>query len=183
VALNGANVTGLNFTATAQVSPTFSISGTISPTAGGVGATVLLSGAAGATTVTNSAGDYSFSGLANGSYSVTPSNAGFTFSPVSQNVTVNGADVVGANFTAATQVTHNVALTWIPSTSTVTGYNVYRTTVSGTGYAKINSSLVVPLLYTDATVQNGTTYYYVTTAVDATGSESVFSNEVLAVIP
>jgi len=108
--------------------------------------------------------------LANGSYSVTPSNAGFTFSPVSQNVTVNGANVAGANFTAAVQVTHSVTLTWIASASTVTGYNVYRTTVSGTGYAKINSSLVVPVIYTDATVQNGTTYYYVTTAVDASGS-------------
>jgi fibronectin type 3 domain-containing protein len=77
-----------------------------------------------------------------------------------------------------------VALAWNASTAaTVSGYNVYRTTVSGTGYAKINSSLIVPLLYTDATIQNGTTYFYVTTAVDATGSESVFSNEVSAVIP
>jgi fibronectin type 3 domain-containing protein len=39
------------------------------------------------------------------------------------------------------------------------------------------------LSYTDATVQNGTTYYYVTTAVDASGSESAFSNEVSTVIP
>jgi hypothetical protein len=181
--VNGANVTGLNFTATAQGGLTFSISGTISPIAGGIGATVILSGTAGATTTTNSAGNYTFTGLANGSYTITPSNAGFTFVPVSQNVTVNGANVAGVNFTATVQVTHNVALSWIASTSTVTGYNVYRTTVSGTGYAKINSSLVVPLLYTDTTVQNATTYYYVTTAVDASGSESVFSNEVPAVIP
>src|SRR5712664_2094777 len=133
--LNDANITGLNFTATAQVGSTFSISGTISPTAGGAGATVLLSGTAGATTVTNSAGNYTFIGLANGSYTATPNNPGFTFTPASQNVTVT-TNVPGVNFTAAAQQTHSVALTWNASTSTVLGYNVYRSTVSGSGYAR-----------------------------------------------
>ena len=65
----------------------------------------------------------------------------------------------------------------------MTGYNVYRSTTSGSGFAKINSSLISPLAYTDSTVANGTTYYYVTTSVDSTGLESVFSNQVTAVIP
>jgi fibronectin type 3 domain-containing protein len=65
----------------------------------------------------------------------------------------------------------------------VSGYNVYRTTTSGTGYIKVNASLVAALNYTDSTVQSATTYYYVTTAVDASGNESVYSNEVQAVIP
>jgi hypothetical protein len=30
---------------------------------------------------------------------------------------------------------------------------------------------------------NGTTYYYVTTAMDSSGTESTFSNEVQAIIP
>jgi fibronectin type 3 domain-containing protein len=76
-----------------------------------------------------------------------------------------------------------VALTWNASTSTVAGYNVYRGTVSGGAYAKINSSLVVVLDYTDSNVQSGTTYYYVTTAVNSSGNESVFSNEVSGTIP
>jgi fibronectin type 3 domain-containing protein len=38
------------------------------------------------------------------------------------------------------------------------------------------------LTYTDSTVQNGATYYYVTTAIDPNG-ESIFSNPVSAVIP
>jgi len=84
-------------------------------------------------------------------------------------------------------VTHTVALTWIASTTlTVTGYNVYRSSVSGTGYAKINSSLILaPLVsYTDTTVQNGTTYYYVATAEDASGSESAYSTpQAQAIIP
>jgi len=37
--------------------------------------------------------------------------------------------------------------------------------------------------YTDATVANTTTYYYVTTAVDANGNESIDSSEAVAAIP
>ena len=85
--------------------------------------------------------------------------------------------------TGVDPVQHSVALTWDASTSTVTGYNVYRSTVSGSSYTKINSLLVAALNYTDSTVQNGTTYYYVTTAVDSNGNESVYSNEASAVVP
>ncbi|MGC2531173.1 MAG: carboxypeptidase regulatory-like domain-containing protein [Candidatus Acidiferrum sp.] len=181
--INGANVTGINFTATAQVGSTYSISGTISPTAGGSGATVLLSGVAAATTTTNSAGSYTFTGLSNGAYTVTPNNSGYTFSPVSQNVTVNAANLTGVNFTATAAQTHSVALTWGPSTSTVAGYNVYRLTGSGAVYTKINNSLITTLDYTDTTVQNATTYSYVATAVDSSGNESVYSSPASAQIP
>ena len=101
--MNDANVTGVNFTATAI--PTYSISGTISPS--GNGATVTLSGAASASTTADGSGNYSFAGLANGSYTVTPSKSGFTFSPASAAATVNDANVTGVNFTAApTQITY-----------------------------------------------------------------------------
>jgi hypothetical protein len=162
---------------------TYSISGTISPTAGGSGATVTLSGAAPAVTTPNTSGNYTFAGLANGTYTVTSSNIGYTFSPVSQSVTVNGANKTGVNFTATVQQTHSVVLSWNASISAVTGYNVYRSTVSGIQYAKINSSLVGGLAFTDTTVLGGTIYYYVTTAVDANGNESAFSNEAQAIIP
>ena len=97
VVLSGADVSGVNFSATGQ---TYSISGTISPSVGGSGATVTLSGTANATTTANSSGSYTFSSLANGTYTVTPSQAGYTFSPASQNTTVNGANVTGVNFSA-----------------------------------------------------------------------------------
>jgi hypothetical protein len=100
VTIDGANVTGVNFTATATA--TFTISGTLSPTAGGSGATVTLSGASNATTTANGSGNYSFSGLSNGGYTVTPSNTGYTFSPGSQPVTIDGANVTDVNFTAST---------------------------------------------------------------------------------
>jgi hypothetical protein len=37
--------------------------------------------------------------------------------------------------------------------------------------------------YSDSTVQSGQTYYYVTTAVSSTGTESAYSNQVTAVVP
>jgi len=85
--------------------------------------------------------------------------------------------------TGVAPVQHSVTLSWNASTSTVAGYNVYRGAVSGGPYAKINSSLVASLGYTDSSVQSGTTYYYVTTAVDSSGNESIFSNEAAAPIP
>jgi hypothetical protein len=63
--------------------------------------TVSVSGASVASVTTDDAGSYSFSGLADGSYTVTPSKDGFTFSPASLVVTVNGADETGKDFTAS----------------------------------------------------------------------------------
>jgi hypothetical protein len=81
-------------------------------------------------------------------------------------------------------VNHSVELNWSPSTSNVVGYNVYRSTVNGAGYSKINpSGLVAAMAYDDASVQGGSTYYYVVTAVDANGDESADSNQATAVIP
>jgi Big-like domain-containing protein/carboxypeptidase family protein/SdrD B-like protein len=176
-----ANITGANFTSTAAA--TFSISGTITPTSGGGGATVTLSGAAAATTTTSSSGAYTFTGLANGSYTVTPNNSGFAFTPASSAVTISGASKTGVNFTAASNAPHAVTLNWSASTSKVSGYNVYRSTTSGSGFAKINSSLVTTTTFEDSSVTNGNTYFYVTTSVDSTGDESSDSNQVSVTIP
>jgi hypothetical protein len=163
---------------------TFGISGTISPSAGGNGATIAVSGVAAASTMAGSSGNYAFTGLANGTYVVAPSRVGYSFAPGTQSVTINGADVTGVNFTASPQAVHLVSLSWTGSpTATVAGYNVYRSTVSGSLFARVNAAPVSGLTYTDSTVQNGVTYYFVATAVDTNGLESVFSNQVSAVIP
>ena len=178
-----ANVTGINFTATAAPT-TFTISGTITPASGGNGATVTLSGAAAASSTTNASGAYAFTGLANGNYTVTPSNSGFTFTPANQAVTLSGANKTGVNFTAASNKPHSVMLTWQPSTSQVSGYNVYRTTsANGTGFVKLDSSLITVTSFTDTTVQSGETYFYVTTSVDSGGDESAQSNQATVSIP
>ena len=98
VTVNGAPVTGINFTVSALT--TYSISGMISPSANGSGATVTLSGSASATNTADTSGAFSFSGLANGSYTVTATKAGFVISPASQPVSVNNALITGVNFTA-----------------------------------------------------------------------------------
>lgn len=79
---------------------------------------------------------------------------------------------------------YSVALTWTASPSAgVTGYNVYRSIISGGYYVKINSTPVSGLSYVDGTALDGTTYYYVLTSVDDAGNESGYSAEVSMVIP
>jgi hypothetical protein len=86
-------------TATTAPPATYSISGTVSGDVAN-GVTMTLSGAGTGTTTTNSSGTYSFSGLANGTYTVTPSLSGYTFTPSSQSVTISGANRTGINFTS-----------------------------------------------------------------------------------
>jgi hypothetical protein len=79
---------------------------------------------------------------------------------------------------------HTVALSWERSKSpNLAGYRVYRSTTSGGPYTVLTTSLVSSTDYTDASVQNGATYYYVARAVDQEGIESVASNEAVARIP
>ncbi len=65
-------------------------------------------------------------------------------------------------------------LTWTTPASAI-GYNVYRTTTSGSGYIPIGATSANTL--TDTGLTNGTTYYYVVTALNAYG-ESAYSNQV-----
>jgi hypothetical protein len=58
-----------------------------------------LSGDASGTTTTDASGNYTLAGLANGSYTVTPSRAGYTFTPASRNVAISGSNRTGQNFT------------------------------------------------------------------------------------
>jgi len=80
---------------------------------------------------------------------------------------------------------HAVTLNWVASTSpNVAGYNVYRVSTSGGPYTtRVNSTLVTGTTYADTVVQAGQTYYYVVTAVDASGNESGYSNQTTAVVP
>ena len=80
---------------------------------------------------------------------------------------------------------HAVSLTWTASTSPgVTGYNVYRGTVSGGPYSdQLTSTPIAATSYTDTTVAAGQTYYYVATAVGTGGESSVYSNQAVATLP
>jgi predicted phage tail protein len=78
---------------------------------------------------------------------------------------------------------HSVDLSWgASSSSSVQGYNVYRAGVSGGPYAAVVSANSATT-FVDGSVLSGQTYYYVVTAVDTSGMESAYSNQVQAVIP
>jgi hypothetical protein len=85
--------------------------------------------------------------------------------------------------TGVALISHSGTLNWTASTSTVIGYDVYRGTVSGGPYTKINSSVDATTTFTDATVQAGQTYYWIVTAVNSSNVQSTDSNEVSATIP
>jgi len=96
----------------------------------------------------------------------------------------NSPSTVSLSGTGLAPQPHSVDLSWTGSTSSdVAGYYVYRSTTSGGGYARVNSSADAATTFTDSTVNSGVTYYYVVTAVDSSGDESAYSNQSTAVIP
>ncbi len=122
VTVSNASMTGVNFSTI-----TYTVSGTISGP-GGNAATVSLGGAATATVTADASGNYSFTGLVNGAYTVTPSHTGFAFTPVSQPVTVNGANVSAVNFTSSAGTTYTLS-----GTITGTGNSGATVQLSGAG--------------------------------------------------
>ena len=78
---------------------------------------------------------------------------------------------------------HSVGLSWLPSTSTVIGYNTYASVQSGGPYTKLTQRRLLTTSYSDTTVQAGKTYYFVVTSVDSSNVESAYSSEVSALVP
>jgi chitin-binding protein len=74
---------------------------------------------------------------------------------------------------AATPGNSQVQLTWNASTG-ATSYNVKRSLTNGGPYANVATG-VTATAFTDAGLTNGTTYYYVVTAVNASGESPVSS--------
>jgi hypothetical protein len=112
-----------------------------------------------------------------------------TFNPSSSG-SVTGSVTLVSNATNSPAVIsvsgsgiHSVSLSWTPSTSVVIGYNSYSSTVSGGPYGKLNASPEAATSYTDNSVNSGSTYFYVVTAVDSNGLEGPFSQEVSAAVP
>jgi GH35 family endo-1,4-beta-xylanase len=78
----------------------------------------------------------------------------------------------------ATAGSKSISLAWNNNTEAdMNGYNAYRSTTQGGGYAKLNSSLLTSANYTDSGLTNGVPYYYVVTAVDKANHESSHSSE------
>ncbi len=67
-------------------------------------------------------------------------------------------------------------------TGTASGYNLYRSTISGGPYSRINSVLISEKEYLDTGLTIGVAYYYVVKAVDSVGNESIYSNEAMGIL-
>ena len=116
--------------------------------------------------------------------SFTPSATGILKGSVT--VTSNAPNRVVTIFLSGAGVqssAHSVMLSWMPSTNTVHGYNVYRSSDSGVGFTKLNSAPIATTQYDDSTVQAGQTYLYAATSLDSRNVESGYSNEVSVTIP
>jgi hypothetical protein len=127
------------------------------------------------------------SGTAPSNLQVSPSIAGLKAGTYTGHVSLTGGGVTKVVTVALTvtspPVQHAVALSWNASPSTnVVSYSMYRSTISGSSYG-LAASAIGGLSYVDQSVQTGTAYYYVVTAVDDQGRESSDSRETRVVIP
>ena len=129
-----------------------------------------------------------------GKVSGTPTSAGtfsFTFQATdsstppqgyTEQLTVTIQPQPASALIASPQGVGIVTLTWNPSVSgDVAGYKIHMGTSSGVYTTVINAGSVNQYVVTGLT--SGQTYYFVVTAVSASGVESAFSNEVTAVVP
>lgn len=146
VSVAGADVAGVNFDAIPPGGG-HSISGTVTQGGFGVAGVVLTLMPGGAVALTGADGKFTISGLADGSFTLTPSRAGLAFTPTNRSVTVSGANVTGQDFTAT------------PAKYSVSG----TVLVSGTGLAGVTMTLT-PGSLTATTAADGT---YTITGVDA----------------
>jgi hypothetical protein len=139
VTISYANANDVNFTSASSI---YSISGAIS---GDVvtGVTMTLSGAGSGTATTGSSGEYSFTGLSNGTYTVTPSLSGYAFSPASTLVNVSGVSIDGINFASVSE-----------GTGDRTDYDTVSLTSGGTYSSSTANIEKQYYLYTSTTADN-----------------------------
>lgn len=94
---------------------------------------------------------------------------------------MNSMVAINVSGTGVTTQTRTVNLTWTPSSSSVVGYFVERSSNEGGPYTRLNDTADPNPSFAD-NVTSGT-YYYVVTSADASNVQSVYSNEVEAMVP
>ncbi len=144
VTVSGANVTGVDFAATA-LTTTYLISGNVSG-AVSAGVAIALSGAASGSTLTDADGNFSFSGMANGNYTLSPTLDGYIFIPESQVVELSGADVTGVVFVAEPAAIYSISGTI--SGSVAEGVSVQ---LAGTATATVTTGADGGYIFTELT--------------------------------
>ena len=115
-------------------SSTYTIAGTIAGV-GGPGASVALTGGSPATVTADTSGNFSLSGVANGTYTVTPAKSGYVYTPASLQVTVNNGHALRLGFTSSAIATYTLS-------GVITGPGSSGSTVTLSGSA--SATLVTP---------------------------------------
>ncbi len=183
-----------NFTATAASSSTINLSWTASPGSSSITYTVTRSTFSGSGYSTIIAGTCS-SGVSSPTVTCTDTSASpatkyYYIVKASSSGGVSGASIEASAVTYATNPTgvtasannaNSINISWSAISSSVPiTYNVYRSTISGSGYVSIITGTCSGNLgassCTDQSAIPGTTYYYVVTATTTAGA-SGYSNE------
>jgi hypothetical protein len=125
--VSGAPVGNVNFTGAATSAPTYKISGTLSGAATS-GVTLTLNGANVGSAATDLSGNYTFSGLSKGIYSVSAALPGHSFSNM-RVITIASADSMGANFSSAVAPSTAIVVTAVNPLPQATVGKAYSTTV------------------------------------------------------
>ena len=159
------------------------VSVTVSPTSASILTSATQQFSATVTGSSNTAVTWSATGgsvSASGLYTAPNTAGSFTVKATS---VADNTKSASATVTVSAPIQHTVTLSWTASTSSVSGYNVYRSTVSGGSFTQINTALNASTNFVDNTVASGTTYFYVVTSVDTSSVESNFSNQVSIAVP
>ncbi|MDH4101589.1 MAG: carboxypeptidase regulatory-like domain-containing protein, partial [Nitrospirota bacterium] len=151
-----------NFSAmssTAQKSVTssgFKITGRIKYGAEGLyGAQVDLTGDISAKALTNSSGEFSFDGLPNGRYTLTPSKTGFTFNALNAVATVDNADISSMIFVASAyeETGHSLSGSITSDNAPLTGVSIK---LGGAASAVLNNNIDATAGYAIEGLADGT---------------------------
>ena len=142
------NIVDVNtdITVVSTTRPTYTISGTITKAGrglAGVRVTRTGGGVATASAITDGNGQYTLPPAIDGTYTVTPSLTGHSFTPLSRRVTLNGGDLGSINFTAVAGFSISGKVT------TTTGAPIANVTVKRTG------TTTAPAPVTVTTDENG----------------------------
>ncbi len=101
VTVAASDVTGVDFVASGNGATLHSVSGFVTGSATS-GVSISLDGAFGSGVTTDAGGAFVLSGVADGTYVLTPSRTGHLFTPIAYVVVVQGADVTNKNFLSTT---------------------------------------------------------------------------------
>jgi hypothetical protein len=113
------------------------------------------------------------SGLAAGTYNGT----------ITVSATGVSSKTVAVTLTVSAPSTSSATLIWAPNTeSDLAGYKIYRATASGAYGAALATVPAGTVTYQAMGLSASTTYFFVITAYDSAGNESLFSNEVSKLI-